>query len=147
MKKITRFHGTYEFLSNFYTCLIVYEGIHYPSVEHAFQAAKTTDKRERKVIASLPTPGMAKRKGRRLELRPDWEDIKLDVMLTLLREKFQAHTELGELLVGTYPMSLIEGNTWGDRFWGMVWDGTRWQGENHLGRLLEQVREEIMNAD
>jgi len=139
--KVDRFTGTYSFLSNFEICRIVHEGIVYPSVEHAFQAAKTHDMDERRYIAKLPTPGMAKRRGRKMKLRSNWDDIRVGVMLTLLRKKF-AHPELAEALDVTGDAELVEGNHWGDHFWG-VCDGV---GENHLGKLLMQVRSEMRDG-
>lgn len=136
--EITSFRGSYRWLSNFYPAYVEFEGERYPTVEHAFQAAKTLEPRLRRAVRDVATPGLAKKMGRALQLRPDWEAVKLDVMLNLLRQKF-AHIRLLDLLLATGEAKLIEGNTWGDRFWGTV-DG---EGENHLGRLLMQVRDEL----
>ena len=76
---IDKFDGKYAFLSNYHPCAVFYEGIAYPSVEHAFQAAKTMDMAKRREIAGLPTPGQAKREGRKVTLRPDWEEVKEQV--------------------------------------------------------------------
>lgn len=138
---ISSFGGKYDFLSNFYWCRIEHEGIAYPSVEHAFQAAKTHDRDERKRIASLPTPRMAKRAGRKVKLRKNWNSIRIGVMRTLLRKKFQ-HPELRDKLLATGDAVLIEGNYWGDTFWGV--DG---EGENHLGRLLMEIRTECQTKN
>mgnify|MGYP003560200375 CR=1 FL=1 len=73
---INKFDGPYAFLSNFYHSPIIYEGLEYPTVEHAFQAAKTLKMSERESIAALPTPGAAKRAGRQVSLRKDWEEVK-----------------------------------------------------------------------
>lgn len=141
MAEIASFSGNYRFLSNFYLVDLVYEGVSYRSVEHAYQAAKTFDHLARLRVAAAPTPGEAKKLGRALRLRSDWETAKFDVMLELLRQKF-AHEELADLLVATYPMVLVEGNDWGDRIWG-VCGGV---GENRLGWLLMQVRDELRAA-
>lgn len=85
---IDSFSGQYRFLSNFYPSVIDYEGFEYPTVEHAFQAAKTYDLNERRRIAASATPGDAKRRGRKVKLRDDWETVCRDVMLELIREKF-----------------------------------------------------------
>lgn len=126
--------GDYSFLSNFYK----HDGW---TVEHRYQATKTDDPEWRTAIMRCATPGAAKKMGRRAPMRPTWDEEKLDVMLTLLREKF-SNPVLAQLLLGTGDAILIEGNWWGDRFWGIC----KGQGENHLGRLLMQVREEIRNG-
>lgn len=139
---ISKFTGEYSFLSNFYIVPISYEGIIYPSVEHAFQAAKTLDGKKKLEIARFDTPGKAKKAGRKLKLRADWEEIKLDIMLELLRKKF-FFKDLQEMLLKTGDEELIEGNSWGDTYWGKYYG----VGENHLGKLLLQVREEIRNGN
>lgn len=138
---ITSFTGTYDYLSNFTCCRhgIVLDGMTYDTVEHAFQAAKTLDFGKRWEIRAAHTPGMAKLLGRRVKLRPDWEEIKIDVMLDLLRQKFAPGTALAKLLAGTGDAELIEGNDWGDTFWGVC----RGKGENVLGLLLMTVRQEL----
>lgn len=135
MEKIVTFSGDYEFLSNFFPSPVEFEGHVYPTVEHAFQAAKTLDPAERDKIRALPTPGQAKRAGKRVQLRPDWNEARVLVMGELVRRKFES-TELRRLLLATGNAELVEGNTWGDRFWG-VCKGT---GENRLGKILEAVR-------
>lgn len=132
---ISEFQGDFRFLSNFWPCVIEFEGIKFSSVEHAYQAAKTLDIKERKRIAKLLTPGKAKRAGKELMLRPDWEEIKLSIMRELLIKKF-SHRELMFRLKLTEG-ELIEGNNWGDTFWGIC----RGQGENHLGKLLMEIRD------
>lgn len=142
MDPITSFTGRYRFLSNFYPAAVVLDGVLYQSVEHAYQAAKTLDHKERKKFqVPLLPPADAKKMGRGVTLRPDWESVKLNIMLVLLRDKFYGTNpgHLTEQLLDTGDAELIEGNWWGDIFWG-VCNGI---GENHLGKLLMQVREEI----
>ncbi|HKQ50267.1 MAG TPA: NADAR family protein [Phycisphaerae bacterium] len=136
---ISSFFGEYRFLSNFWPAVVEYENITFSSVEHAYQAAKTLDMAERRRIAAIVEPGDAKRAGRALRLRPDWEQVKIGVMEDCVRYKFTHHADLREKLLATGDAELIEGNTWGDRFWG-VCDG---QGENHLGKILMKVRAEL----
>lgn len=140
---IDRFDGTeYEFLSNFYPSEVFYKGMFYPTVEHAFQAAKTLDPREREKIRAASTPGRAKYLGRTTDLRDDWEDIKFEVMEYLVRQKFTPPPRhLWARLLATGDAELIEGNTWGDTIWGVV-DGV---GENHLGKILMKVRAELQD--
>lgn len=134
---IDKFDGKYRFLSNFLSCRIEFEGITYPTSEHAFQAAKTLYHDERREIAKALTPGKAKRMGQKVALRYDWHLVKLGVMEQILRIKF-SHPNLKKLLISTHPAELIEGNTWHDTFWG-VCNGL---GENHLGKLLMKIRKE-----
>lgn len=149
MEPITSFKGEYDFLSNFYPSPVKLreegDDYVYPTVEHAYQAAKTTDWAERDLfkkptiaykgkIVKL-TPGIAKKLGREITLRWDWEHIKIAKMTELLYDKFLI-PELKEKLIATCGRDLIEGNHWGDKFWG-VCNG---EGKNHLGRILMIIR-------
>lgn len=142
---VSQFKGSYRFLSNFWPAKVRYEGVDYPTVEHAYQAAKTLDLEVRKQFAGLEPPSGAKRLGRKLEIRPDWDRIKLLVMEDLVRQKFQ-HPELRDLLLATESRELQEGNTWGDRFWG-IFPPVIGYGENHLGKILMRVRAELQGAE
>lgn len=139
---ISEFRGKHRWLSNFWPAQVTLDGVEYPSTEHAYQAAKTVDLQAREQIRSSASPGDAKRASRKLLLRPDWEEIKVQTMLDLLRQKFKHDTELGRKLLETGHVELVEGNTWGDRFWGVC----KGEGLNTLGKLLMQVREEIRHG-
>jgi ribA/ribD-fused uncharacterized protein len=117
---VTQFSGEFWFLANPFPCRVVYEGMQYPSSEHAFQAAKTTNMRLRGQIAAMPEWRQAKAAGRSLALRPDWEGVKHAVMLQLSLTKYILHPDLRAALLGTGDRLLIEGNTWGDWEWGAV---------------------------
>lgn len=144
---INNFDDKYEFLSNFYAADVLFDGILYPTNEHAFQAAKSMDPTVREKIRNLDTPGKAKREGRRLKLREDWEIIKLDVMYDIVKDKFSRHADLRNKLISTGNEELIEGNWWHDTFWGMCWEdinGTKiFTGKNNLGKILMRVRDEL----
>jgi ribA/ribD-fused uncharacterized protein len=140
--KIAEFQGPYRFLSNFWPAEVEFEGLKYPTVEHAYQSAKTLDMNERKRIAALPTPAEAKSAGRALKLRDDWERVKFDVMEQCVRYKFTHHADLAKQLLDTADATLEEGNTWGDRIWG-VYQG---QGENRLGKILMKIRDELRHS-
>ena len=143
---IEEFAGKNRFLSNFYKSPIEFEGDTYPTVEHAFQAAKTSIAEERATIRANANPVIAKRKGRRVTLREDWEAAKRDIMRELLRVKF-ADAALRELLLQTGDEELVEGNRWHDRYWGRCRCAKcGGQGQNVLGELLMQVRKEIRQA-
>ncbi|MBN8867321.1 MAG: NADAR family protein [Solirubrobacterales bacterium] len=115
------------------------DGETYPTIEHAFQAAKTLNLEDRRRIRMESTPGPTKRLGRRSTLRPDWEKIKGGVMLELVRQEFTTHPDLATRLLATGHAEIIETNHWGDTIWG-VCDGI---GENKLGEILMQVRSEL----
>jgi ribA/ribD-fused uncharacterized protein len=139
MKTIDDFNGNYRFLSNFYPCTVEYEGITYPSNEHYYVAMKTTDLNLRREVANVSTPGQVKRFGRAMEIRPDWDSVKLQVMEYGLRQKFSDPT-LAQMLKDTGDAQLVEGNTWGDTYWGIC----KGVGHNYLGKLLMKVREDTM---
>ena len=136
VKIIDSFHGEYAVLSNYYDSPIFYDGILYPTVEHAFQAAKTTVFIQRIIIANKKTPGQAKCAGRKVTLRDNWDDIKLYIMKELIILKF-TNPKLKSALLNTKDAELIERNTWNDTYWGIC-NGI---GENHLGKILMEVRE------
>lgn len=142
---IAEFEGKYAFLSNFYPSSILYDGIVYPTNEHFFQAMKTLDQEERKKIAAADTPGKAKRLGRHVQLRADWEQIKVDVMRTGLMLKF-TDAELAQKLINTGDEELIEGNWWHDNTWGSCFcnDCIHKPGRNFLGMLLMELRKELI---
>lgn len=145
---IDSFAGEYEFLSNFtYSPVEMFDET-FATVEHAFQAAKCPARahefrvrtaEERAKGERNLTPGQAKRLGRKVQLREDWNRVRLDVMTALVRQKFTRHEHLKAKLLATGDRELIEGNWWHDRFWG-VCEGT---GENHLGIILMTVRAEL----
>ena len=139
---IDSFQGKYRWLSNFWMCPggIQYGDYIYPSTEHAYQAAKTIVDSERLEILRAKTPGQAKRLGRRVTMRPDWDLIKIDVMRTVLKQKFNDE-ELAQKLRDTGNAELIEGNHWGDTFWGVC----KGAGHNHLGKLLMEIRSTYIN--
>lgn len=142
---IKNFEGEYAFLSNFYFSPMIIDNVVYTTNEHFFQAMKSLNPKERQAIALAPTPGKAKRLGRKVSLRKDWEDIKEEVMLTGLRHKF-SNPELRKKLLATGNEELIEGTTWHDNYWGICdCEACGGQGKNRLGKLLMQVREELAN--
>ena len=136
---ITRFKGQYEFLSNMYPTILYVDGEIYPSAEHAFQAMKCLNRDDRIAMSVCRSAKEAKQAGRLVDLRPDWEDVKVDLMYKVLKAKFE-DPELAQKLKGTKEETLVEGNTWGDDFWGV---NSKGQGKNMLGQLLMKVRKEL----
>lgn len=136
MKIIDKFEGNYHFLSNFYNAPITYENITYKNNEAAFQAQKELS---RSIEFEHLPPNKAKSLGRRVNLRKDWNEIKIQVMYELVLAKFTQNTNLQDKLIETDNAKLIEGNWWNDTFWG-VCNG---KGRNELGTILEKVRSEL----
>lgn len=137
---INQFVKAYKFLSNFYSLPIEIDGKSYPTVEHYYQAMKAIDSGQQEWIRIAKTPGLAKSLGKCCNLREDWEEIKFEVMERGLRAKFEDITLL-QCLVLTDDEELIEGNNWGDTIWGV--DLKTGRGENHLGKLLMKIRDEV----
>ena len=136
---INNFSNEHRFLSNFYPSKIKFDGIEYPSIEHAFQAAKTLDYDKRLEISKLKYPRQAKASGRKLKLRKNWEHIKISIMYTLVMSKFHEDPNLTRKLLATGNKELVEGNTWGDDYWGMCSDN----GLNMLGKILMVIRSKL----
>jgi ribA/ribD-fused uncharacterized protein len=144
--EIKNFKGQYRFLSNFYPSIVTLDKLEYPTVEHAYQAAKTENLKMREVIRNCETASVAKRLGYILKLRPDWEIIKISIMRNLLIKKFNI-PELKKNLLETKNINLIEGNYWHDNFWGNCTcpKCTEIPGQNNLGKLLTEIRNELVN--
>lgn len=140
----TGFTGEFRFLSNFWPIEVEFEGMMFPTVEHAYQAAKTLSQEERELIKAAPTPGNAKRLGRTLTMRRDWEEVKVNIMEALLEQKFSKEPLRG-MLLRTFPATLTEGNHWHDNFWGQcICIGcANQQGRNELGKALMRVRAKL----
>lgn len=136
------FRNEYYFLSNFYNCKVTYEGLTYKNVEAAFQAAKCTGEHLhlRNDFVNL-NGGEAKRKGRKVPLRADWENVKVNIMHQLVLSKFKENPELRKMLLATGNIELVEDNTWNDTYWGRC-NGI---GKNMLGIILMQVRYELLH--
>lgn len=154
MSYINSFRGRFVFLSNFYPCKIEHKGITYPSVEHYYVALKVTGMQFidgvyytapdfRELVARILDAGYVKKLGRRVKVRSDWDDKKLDFMEWGIREKFK-DPNLSEMLLSTGDLELIEGNDWHDVWWGQCsCPKCRGGGQNYLGRILMKVREEL----
>lgn len=140
VQRIDRFDGPNRFLSNFWPVNVPLYNQWYPSVEHAYQSAKSNDEKYKREVRKAATPGDAKRLGKKAPLRPDWGDAKkLEYMEFLVWYKFAMYPDLGKMLLATGDAELIEGNTWGDTFWGVC----KGVGQNQLGKLLMKVRDQV----
>jgi ribA/ribD-fused uncharacterized protein len=132
---IDSFRGQYSFLANFHSAPTGIYHLLFPTSEHAFQAAKCADPQDYPRFLT-GTAGDAKKLGRRIEIRADWEHVKVQVMRAVVYDKFTRNPELGALLRATGDQQLVEGNTWNDFFWGVC----RGNGDNWLGKILMEVR-------
>lgn len=139
MNIIDSFSGEYDFLSNFYPVEIFWDEGTYPTVEHAYQALKTLNPLERIAIGRAATPGKAKRLGQNCTLRSDWEEIKYFTMEYFVQQKFYRNSNLQERLLATGSAEIVEGNTWGDTYWGVC----KGAGKNYLGKILMEVRHNL----
>lgn len=136
--KIDSFKDGFAFLSNFEPATTSYKGLEFPTTEHAYQAAKAITMKDMEAVRNCLTAGAAKRLGRKIMIRQDWEEVRIPLMMNFLRQKFQLQPRK-DLLLSTGDHELIEGNTWGDTFWGIC-DG---KGENWLGKCLMHIRKEL----
>ena len=141
---ISQFKGRWRFLSNFASAHVKLDGLVYPTVEHAYQAAKTLDTAQRERIQVARSPSQAKRLGQSVRLRPDWETTKLTVMYELNKQKYSKPL-FKKLLLSTGIQTLQESNTWHDTFWGI--DIYTSVGRNHLGMILMRIRDELLSMD
>jgi len=129
------------FLSNFYPSTIYVDKKPFATVEHAYQAHKTLDETSIELIRKAKTPQDAKKLGRCVQLRPDWEEVKIPLMRSYLKQKFE-NPFLMHLLIDTGTAQLVHNNSWNDRFWGVC----RGVGQNWLGRLLMEIREDLIST-
>lgn len=145
---IDSFSDEYDFLSNFYDCSVEYEGITYLSSEAAFQAAKTLDMKEREEFSTL-SASKAKAKGRKIQIREDWEEVKFNIMYEIIKNKFLQNPHLLQKLMATGNAELIEGNWWHDNIWGACkCDKCASQFKsNQLGKILMLFRAEVQRGD
>ena len=139
---ITEFSGRWTRLGNYGPCAIWFDNHIYGSTEHAYHAAKTLDEGERQKIRNLATPNQAKKAGQLVTLRKDWESVKIGIMEQLLLEKFAQEPDR-TILLSTGEVELVEGNWWGDKFWGQCPLG---EGQNWLGKLLMKTRAALVNG-
>jgi ribA/ribD-fused uncharacterized protein len=136
--RICGFFGEYRYLSNFHESYVFFHKIQFKSVEHAYQAAKSLDPKEWERFSKLETAREAKKEGRKVQIRPDWEQVKLDLMFQFVFQKFNLSDFLCNQLTETGNKYLEETNHWNDTFWGVdIKNG----GKNYLGKILMKVRQ------
>lgn len=138
---IDSFDGEHEFLSNFYEAPFLFKARKVPTAEHGYQMMKATDDEDQAYVLEADTPGEAKKRGNDIDIRSNWDNIKTITMYRVVRSKFNypQNQDLAQKLIDTGDKKLVEGNDWGDTFWGVTDDG----GENQLGKILMLVRSEL----
>ncbi|QHJ72889.1 swarming motility protein [Proteus phage 2207-N35] len=136
---IQSFRGEYRWLSNFFKCDVVLWGQKFNTVENAYQSSKCDNMTDWLMMVNCKTPSEAKSKGRTINIRKDFDSVKLDIMYELLLQKF-SDPYFKNKLIQTGNRLIIEGNRWGDTYWG-VCDGI---GDNHLGNLIMKIRTELI---
>lgn len=132
------------FLSNMYPCPVTMnlfdKDYTFQTSEAAFQAGKCVLEADVEKLAAMVKGQQAKGYGRKVRMKPDWDCKKIDWMYQVVKAKFTQNPDLMEQLVETYPLELVETNTWKDKFWGVYYG----QGENNLGKILTCIRSEEM---
>lgn len=139
---IQGFQNEYRWLSNFVWAKIEFEGLTYPSVEHAYVAAKIKDVRKRPLIAMAASSGEVKRMGNVMDTREDWIEVREDFMMEFLIQKF-SQPKFRKLLLDTGDAYIEETNAWGDTFWGVC----RGEGLNRLGTMIMEIRESLRELE
>jgi len=134
---IDEFKGQHRFLSNFFESSVIYEGILYRNSEAAYQAQKCI-KDEYKLNFTKLNAKDSKILGSQVKLREDWDEVKDEIMYEIVLQKFRS-TAMYSLLKSTGEQELVEGNSWGDTYWGVC----KGEGKNKLGKILMRVRTEL----
>lgn len=141
---IKEFKNQYFFLSNFYECPIYYNKLVFCNAEAAFQAQKVIDEKEQYKFINL-NASQARKLGKTIALREDWEEVKDNIMYEVVKRKFTVNKELQQKLIDTKDEELVEGNWWHDTYWGV--DSKTGIGKNKLGKILMKVREEVKSSN
>lgn len=145
MPMIVEFQGENRWLSNFATADVEYQGLTYPSVEHAWIASKTEDENIRKTFTNPGLhPATVKKLGASITPSQYWKANKVGIMRELLISKY-SKDPFKTTLINTANDYIQEGNWWGDTFWGFCLE--RKEGENVLGGLIMEIRYELINAE
>lgn len=139
---IKEFLREHRWLSNFWPCSIMYKENLYRTVEHAYQSAKSKDDGWKLTCLTTESPGEIKRLSKNIKQRPDWDNVKHLIMEELLRLKFKQEYFRAKLLA-TGSQHIQEGNTWGDRYWGVDMTVHPPIGKNMLGKIIMEIRKEI----
>jgi ribA/ribD-fused uncharacterized protein len=142
---IDSFVGDFAFLDNCYPCNVFFDGLNYPSAEHAYQASKTEDPNRRLIIANLLDGATARSYGKsHLKITTEFSLRRLDIMRSILQAKFFDNIPLAKMLIETMESTLLYPARGNDLFWGCRSKGTN--GENQLGKILMAIRSQMREA-
>jgi len=144
---INEFKGDHRWLSNFEAVKITLDGIEYPSIEHAYMSAKCDDPEWKKFCADENnTAGSVKKQSRHatVKLVENWDSFKMDVMFSCLEQKY-SQEPFKSKLIDTGSQNLVEGNYFGDKIWGVDLKSNPNIGENHLGRMIMSIRQNLID--
>lgn len=127
--------------SNFSSFKLNWKGYDWMTSEHAYHSEKFEDENILKQLKETRSAHDAFKfaVANKNKYKKNWDDIKLSVMKEILRAKVEQHPYVKKKLLESGNKELIE-NSWRDSFWG--W-GENKNGQNHLGKLWMEVREEI----
>lgn len=137
----------YGCFTNFSSHGITIERIHWPAAEHYYQAQKFLGTKDRYIIHAIhnaKTPEESAALGRCPDhkVRPDWESVKINIMRTVVLEKFNTHKDIREILLSTGKEILVE-NSPTDYFWGC---GASKSPQNNLGKILMDIRSKLLKT-
>lgn len=141
MIKIPYYENSYFALNNFSAHTIKYNGIFYPTAEHAFHGAKFDDEKIKEEIRNTTSPLEAFELGKKYKLlrKTNWNEIKVNILYEILKEKVKQHEEVKKVLLSTNEEEIVEDNP-NDDFWGNGKDGS---GQNQTGKILMKIRVEL----
>jgi ribA/ribD-fused uncharacterized protein len=140
MSDILEFRGDYRWLSNMTPCIVTLDGVAYRSVEHAYMSAKSDDAEWKEFCFNTESPYTVKQKSKDIILVDNWQNIKINVMYSLLEQKFNQEP-FRQKLIDTGDCYIQEGNRWKGTFWGIDLDTNK--GTNHLGNLIMKIRDTL----
>jgi ribA/ribD-fused uncharacterized protein len=137
-----QFSGKLAFASNFYEAGFVIDGIYYRTVEHFYQSEKALYQKDKERIRNAETSGKAKRMGKQIQVRSDWDAVKKVTMSRGVYAKFSQNPDIACKLLAADDSDLVERNSWGDTFWGV--DSKTGKGEDNLGKILRETKQLLL---
>jgi len=140
-KQILFYENEFYVFSNYSSFAIEWKGKIYPTSEHTYHSEKFVDENIKEQIRNTRSAHDSQKlaEANRDKYRKDWSEVRLEIMKDILRAKVKQHSYVKKKLLESGEKELVE-DSWRDSFWG--W-GPNKDGENHLGKLWMEVREEF----